>query len=160
MTDMLVKLYDLPEISSKENPLLQAGYRIFRPLRCELPKVAEFVKSEFDNESWGQELQGAFEQLPPKLWIAVKDNQVVGFACYDITAKGMFGPIGVHQAHQGKGIAQVLMVKSLMSLRELGHAYGIIGWVSSEAFYEKAVNAIAIPDSTPGIYANRVDSGA
>ena len=36
--------------------------------------------------------------------------------------------------------------------RALGYGYAVIGWVNSERYYEKAVGAISIPDSSPGIY--------
>jgi hypothetical protein len=47
-----------------------------------------------------------------------------------------------------------LLLASLWSLRELGYVYGIIGRAGPVEFYEKAVGAIAIPESDPGIYSD------
>jgi hypothetical protein len=41
---------------------------------------------------------------------------------------------------------------ALEALRELGHAYGIIGGVGPAEFYAKACGAIEIPGSDPGTY--------
>ena len=50
------------------------------------------------------------------------------------------------------GLGKVLLVRALESLRELGHAYAIIGGVGPREFYEKTVGAIEIPGSDTGIY--------
>ena len=31
----------------------------------------------------------------PKCFIATENGKLIGFACYDATAKGFFGPIGI-----------------------------------------------------------------
>ena len=36
----------------------------------------------------------------------------------------------------------------------IGYAYAVIGGAGPTGFYEKAVGAIPIPHSTPGIYTN------
>jgi len=47
-----------------------------------------------------------------------------------------------------------LLVLSLLGLRELGYVYAIIGAAGPVHFYQKAVGAIVIPDSEPGIYSS------
>ncbi|MFR3259058.1 MAG: hypothetical protein ACLTRS_18385 [Lachnospiraceae bacterium] len=44
----------------------------------------------------------------PKCFIAVEDKKVIGFACYDSSAKGFFGPIGVHPGLSWKNVGQSL----------------------------------------------------
>lgn len=39
-------------------------------------------------------------------------------------------------------------------MRAAGYAYAIIGGVGPADFYARAVGAVEIPDSTPGIYAD------
>ena len=58
----------------------------------------------------------------------------------------------VAEAHRGKGIGKALLLACLQEMKLKGYGYAIIGWVSSEEFYEKSAAAIAIPDSTPGIW--------
>ena len=47
-----------------------------------------------------------------------------------------------------------MLIASLWGLKELGYVYGIIGGVGPVEFYERAVGAIVIPNSDPGIYTN------
>ncbi|MGO7726351.1 GNAT family N-acetyltransferase, partial [Rhizobium ruizarguesonis] len=47
---------------------------------------------------------------------------------------------------------------SLNDLKAMGYAYAIIGAVGPSAFYEKAVGAVPIPNSAPGIYAGMLKS--
>ena len=77
---------------------------------------------------------------------------MIGFAGYECTRKSFFGPTGVAETEQGRGIGKALLITSLWGLRELGYVYGIIGGAGPTDFYEKTVGAIVIPDSTPGIY--------
>ena len=77
---------------------------------------------------------------------------MVGFACYEATAKDFFGPTGVNPDYRGKGIGKALLLAALHAMRAEGYAYAIIGSAGPTAFYEKEVGAIAIPDSSPGIY--------
>jgi predicted N-acetyltransferase YhbS len=56
------------------------------------------------------------------------------------------------EAYRGQGLGTVLLLECLRSMKELGYAYAIIGGVGPNEFYAKAVGAIEIPDSTPGIY--------
>jgi predicted N-acetyltransferase YhbS len=82
----------------------------------------------------------------------VKEGAVVGFACYDVTAKGLFGPLGVTESFRGRGIGKALLLKCLLSMREEGYAYAIISWVGAAEFYRRTVGAQVIEDSFPGVY--------
>jgi hypothetical protein len=77
---------------------------------------------------------------------------VIGFAGYECTRKGFFGPTGVIEAERGIGIGTALLIASLWGLRELGYVYAVIGSAGPTDFYERVVGAIVIPDSEPGIY--------
>ena len=50
------------------------------------------------------------------------------------------------------GVGKVLLVSALNALREMGHAYGIIGGVGPADFYARTVGAMPIEGSSPGIY--------
>jgi len=58
----------------------------------------------------------------------------------------------VGEAARGTGIGKALLYKSMFALREQGYVYGMIGGVGPREFYEKAINAVEIPGSDPGIY--------
>lgn len=86
----------------------------------------------------------------------MKDKKVVGFACFEATRPNYFGPTGVLESMRGMGIGKALLLRSLLSLRERGYAYAIIGWAGPTAFYEKAVDAIPIPGEEGESYGDMV----
>ena len=151
MPDMLVKLYELPPLE----PLLQAMEAekviIRRARPYEISRVSEFVLRHFA-PSWADEISVGYASKPTTVFIAILDGEVVGFAGYECTARGFFGPTGVDPALRGKKIGHALLLASLHGLKELGYAYGIIGAAGPTEFYAKVVGATPIPDSSPGIY--------
>lgn len=149
MTDMLVKLYDLPDV--KFSDFVPAEIKIRKPLGTEKSMVVDWVKNNFE-DIWGSEMDVAFSRSPFSCYIAQHDKELVGFACYDATALGYFGPTGVIESFQGKGIGKALLLASLLEMKLKGYGYAVIGWVGPQEFYQKAVGAIVIPDSAPGIW--------
>lgn len=151
MTDMLVKLYNLPE-SLPAFPLLEAtGVKLRKPLACEKSLVVGWVREHFDGV-WADETEIALTRLPVACYIAQQDRTVVGFACYDASALGFFGPTGVQESFQGKGIGKALLIACLLEMKLKGYGYAIIGGVGPQEFYRKAAGAAVIPESTPGIW--------
>ena len=106
------------------------------------------------------EVETAFAQVPVTLFIAVRDDTILGFACYDVTCRNFFGPEGVAASERGRGIGRALLLSALHAQRALGYAYAIIGGVGPAEFYAKTVGAIAIPGSTPGIYGGMLKQGS
>lgn len=171
MADMLVKLYELPEVRQHLTALHQKGIEIRRPHPVEKHDLSEWVRQHFDDKSWAIGCEVALENRPVSCYIAVEVNQdpipskdpydlpdevLIGFACYDIGNKGMFGPMGVHVNHRKQGIGTALLLTCFHSMKEEGYVYAAIGWVASEDFYADAVGATLIPNSEPGIYRGRL----
>lgn len=154
MKDMLVRLLDLPEVTLIERKLKAEEKIIFRrAIAPEKHLVSAWVKEQFGSY-WQSELEVSFSRQPISCWIAQRENDILGFACYESTARNFFGPTGTIESERGKGIGKILLVKSLQSLREMGYAYAIIGGVGPETFYQKSVNAKVIQDSETGIYSH------
>ncbi|RMG86422.1 MAG: GNAT family N-acetyltransferase [Chloroflexi bacterium] len=151
--DMLVKLYTLPPLEPVLAHQREQGILVRRTLAPEKHHVLSWIKSHFD-DNWVSETDAAFARLPVTCFIATLNNEMLGFACYDATAKGFFGPTGVGEAARGRGTGKALLLACLHDMRAQGYGYAIIGGVGPVAFYEKAVGAVVIPDSTPGIYQN------
>ena len=125
MGDLLVRLYDLPDIAS-EAKVKAAGVTVRRALPPERHVVTAWVGKHF-SPFWVSEVEAAMSHLPVTCWIAVRDNQLLGFACHDATAKGFFGPTGVDEAARGQGIGEALLIATLRGMREAGYGYGFIG---------------------------------
>jgi len=149
MIDMLVRLYDLPDSASLARQVEEAGITVRRARAFEKHTVAEFARTNF-SAKWASEVEVAITRQPVACFIATREKRILGFACYDTTMRGFFGPTGVVEAARGLGLGKLLLLRSLEALREAGYAYGIIGGVGPRDFYEKVCGAVEIPGSDPG----------
>ncbi len=151
MTDMLIKLYDLP---CRSRPQPQVG-TVRRALAPEKPAVCTWVNHQF-GPGWAAECETAFGRVPVSCFIAQQDDQLAGFCVYDSTARGMLGPIGVAGPYQRRGLGREMLLSALEAMRAIGYAYAVVGWAESEAFFRRAAGAISIPGSEPGLYADLI----
>jgi GNAT superfamily N-acetyltransferase len=160
MADMLVKLYAL-EDDIDYTDLKKLNVSVKKAFITDKNIILEFIKKNFpDSPGWVHECEYALFNNPVSCYIAVKDKEPAGFACYNATARGFFGPTGVKKEYRNCGIGKVLLKRSLLSMKEEGYAYAIIGSAASDAmdFYKKTVNAVIIEDSPPNksIYKNMI----
>ncbi len=152
MNDMLVRLVSLPDITRTEKVLKENEQVIFRrPIAPEKSIVTQWVSKQFSN-NWADEVDVAFSRIPISCFIAQRGQEIIGFSCYECTAKNFFGPTGIIEKERGKGIGKVLLLKALLALKELGYGYAIIGGVGPVEYYQKTVNAIVIDGSEISIY--------
>lgn len=145
MPDLLVNLLKLPALEA------DPGFILRRAQPFELSTVRRFVAENF-SPGWADEVSVGFARQPISVYVATIDQRLAGFAAYECTRRGFFGPTGVVSSARGKGIGKALLLVSLEALREMGYVYAIIGAAGPVRFYQKTVGAIIIPDSEPGIY--------
>jgi predicted N-acetyltransferase YhbS len=157
MTDLLVKLYALEAPTASRAAMAAAGVTIRPAIGPEKRAVANWVSERF-GDGWASEVEVAFARLPVSCLVAVRDGTLLGFGCYDATARGFFGPTAVDPDQRGKGIGEALLRETLEAMRHQGHAYAIIGAAGPIAFYEKIVGATQIPGSTGGLYHGMIRS--
>jgi GNAT superfamily N-acetyltransferase len=155
MTDMLIKLHALENDWRLLDEQKQLGIGIRKPIGPENHVVLNWVTTHF-GPGWASETDVALSNKPASCFVAVRDAKLIGFACYDATALGFFGPIGVEKEHRKKGTGMALMTACLLDMKLKGYGYAIVGAVENPAYYKKAVGALEIPDSSPGIYKNRL----
>jgi ribosomal protein S18 acetylase RimI-like enzyme len=155
MPDLLVKLYELPDVTAHIKQLKNGGIRVRRAMAYEKNQVVEWVRQNFWI-AWASECEVAFSHNPITCFIATENKNVIGFACYECTCKNFFGPMGVLEAARNRGFGKALLLNCLHAMSSDGYAYAIIGGVNALEFYEKTVDAIEIPGSSPGIYRDRL----
>jgi GNAT superfamily N-acetyltransferase len=151
MPDMLVNLLTLPPLQPFLDEMKAAGVTIRRAQPFEFTPVRRFIAETF-SIAWADEVSVGFANKPVMVYIATRDNQVIGFAGYECTRKAFFGPTGVAESERGRGVGKGLLFAALWGLRELGYVYGIIGRAGPIEFYQEAVGAVVIAGSDPGIY--------
>ena len=155
MTDMLIKLYELEDdcqFLSKQQAL---GIGILKAIGPEKHRIIAWVDDHL-GAVWASETDVALCNKPGTCFVAVEDAKIIGFACYDATAMGFFGPIGVVKSHRNKGTGKALLTAGLQDMKMKGYGYAIVGAVKDTNYYRNAVGAIEIPDSSPGIYHSQI----
>ncbi len=153
MQDMLVRLYALPEGAPLRAQLAGQGITVRSCRPYERHIVADWVGRQF-SPKWVSECKVAIGHQPVGCVIATQGGKPVGFACWDATARGFIGPMGVDPSARGAGLGRALLVTALEQMREYGYAYAVIGGVGPAEFYANCVGATPIADSSPGIYAD------
>ena len=154
--DMIVNLYNLPDSN-----IDTGNVKIKRAYAGDKEAILSFVKENFYT-GWVYEAEHALMEPVSKCFIATENGKIIGFACYDSTTKGYFGPIGVSADRRGENIGQALLLKTLISMKEYGYGYAIIGWVDeAEQFYRKTVGAEFIKGGNPEntVYTNMISIG-
>lgn len=150
MSDLLVSLYSA-RLSELEAQAHRTDVLIRPVLPPEMYLVVDWVRDNF-SANWASEVSVAVARQPSACLIAIDSGNLVGFACFDTTARGFFGPTGVHPDSRGKGVGVALLSASMQALKSLGHAYAIIGDAGPVDFYVNAVGAMVIPADDKGIY--------
>jgi hypothetical protein len=152
--DLLIKLYG-STIGSNDalgSPIAREGVDIRKPIGPEHTTVARWVEKQF-GVGWASEVQVALANRPVSAWLATRSGELLGFACYDATARGFFGPIGVSEAARGQHLGAALLLACLRDMRTVGYGYAVVGGVGAPEFFRRVAGATEVPDSTPGMYA-------
>jgi predicted N-acetyltransferase YhbS len=152
MPDMLACLYDLPDATDYYRRTAEAGITVRRAEPWDRSRFRAFIQEQF-GIPWADEAETAYIHQPITAFIAMSGNDIVGFAVYECTRRGYFGPTGVREDLRGRGIGAALLFRCLRAMFELGYAYAIIGGVGPAEFYETVCGAFIIPGSERGIYA-------
>ena len=150
MPDMLVKLYAIPDLAPALERVRGHGVVVRPASSPEKPRVLAWTAQHFPY--WTAEVESAYARLPASCFLAVREQELLGFACYDSIRPNFFGPTGVLEAERGRQIGTALLLAALHAQKAQGYAYAIIGGVGPAEYYAKTVGATLIEGSQPGIY--------
>jgi GNAT superfamily N-acetyltransferase len=155
-TDILVKLYALPPPDLSRTSA--AGVDVRRARAWERHRVVGWVADRFE-PGWASEVEVAYGRQPIACFVAQRADALLGFACYDSSALGFFGPLGVAEEARGGGVGAALLLSCLHAMHEQGYGYAVIGAAGPVDFYLRLVDGLPIPGSWPGIYGGRSTAG-
>lgn len=151
--DMIVNLNKSNLNADYTEYLKKKDVIIRKPLGPEKFQVTDWVDHHF-GKAWASEADVAICNKPVSCLIAITGKEIAGFACYDSTALGYFGPLGVDERYRSCGIGKALLLSTLSDMRAKGYAYAIIGLTDKFEFYEKLVGATVIAQSDEGIWSS------
>ena len=122
-----------------EERLGEQGIDIRQAEETDLPKLDQWLDTIWP--AWKREAAAAQKQN--LLYIAVKDNSVIGFGAGEgnNTGTGWFGPVGVDPKFRQYKIGKVLTLKVLNDLKAREFNMAIIPWVGPIPFYQRLCKA-------------------
>lgn len=155
--DMLIKLYAprLDEPVAHSFVVAAVTVVLRKPIGPEHLAVSRWVAERF-GAGWASEVQVALANRPVSVWTATRQTELLGFVCFDATARGYLGPIGVADGARGQGVGAALLRACLRDMRSAGYGYAIAGSVGAPEFFRRVADATDISDSTPGLYAGQL----
>ena len=159
MPDMLVRLYDLPDAEGYYRRAREAGASVRRAEPWDRFALRSFIEGNLP-KGWSPEADLAFSGHPITAFVATVEGRIAGFAVYECTRRGFFGPTGVREDLRGRGLGAALLFRCLEAMSDVGYAYAIIGGVGPQAYYEKVCGAFVIPGSEMGIYRSVYDEAS
>lgn len=150
MAEMMVNLRVLRDIEPVLTEQAANGVEIRRAQPSESDVIAHWVR-EYINPNWGVACEVALEQTPPDCFIArrmktagepavLSDENLIGFACYDVVTKGVFGPSAVREDQPpDNGVGTALMLACLHAMAAADYPHAVIGWAGSPDGYSGRV---------------------
>lgn len=117
------------------------GIEIRRARSEEGGQVCEWVR-ENSNPNWCGACEVSIEQTPSSCFIAYQKTSIedstdfvpenlLGFACYNVVKKGVFGPSGVRDDVPDGDVSTALLLACLHAMAEENNTEAIIGWAGS-----------------------------
>lgn len=91
--------------------------------------------------NWTFEGLLALRRRVPTGVVAEQGGRIVGFAVFDTTRPGWFGPMGVEPGLQGSGVGVELCVRALECMARRGYSRAEIAWAGPRCFYARKVGA-------------------
>lgn len=149
--DLIVNLYQ-EKLQTANVFIKNENIKIKRILSPNADHLVDFVLKTF-NDTWASEVKAGAYSSNPSCYIATDNGKIVGFACFDATAKGFFGPTGINPEYRGLNIGQALLIATLRAMKEAGYGYAAIGGTTEALsnFYGKYIDLFKI-DSKDSIY--------
>jgi hypothetical protein len=143
---MIVRLSDIPDAKPGVRALAERGIVCRRAESFERIAILGFVQANWPD--WLDHAAAAFTHVPPRMYVAVYEDSVGGFACWDAMRPGVMGPMGVISEARGLGVGTTLAEMAAAALAHEGYAYGILADAGAAVpFFERVMGAMVIPGS-------------
>lgn len=134
--DAMIGSFELDEaVRAKEEALAAEGLTVRALDWAEAASFLDFMSETMPGD-WVEDarclLQDMVEGSAPRdsIFVAVAGERVIGYCKF----RGEhFGPFGVADSHQGRGIGSVLLARTLLQMRMEGHHAAFVLWTGERA---------------------------
>jgi mycothiol synthase len=99
-----------------------------------------FMSQHF-SRTWRREASLALDRPVPTVFVAVRDQHLVGFGCHGVYRRTWFGPLGIAPGQRSGGIGEALLRRCLDDLAAAGVQETEICWIGPIGFYTRTVGA-------------------
>lgn len=134
--DASIGQFALPsELRQGEIRLRDAGIKVTLLPENRLCSFLEFMESVMPGD-WVETARFLLRFTPPdrgfwpNLLVALDGEKIVGYGQFE---GEHFGPFGVAETHQGRGIGTVLLARTLLQMRRCGHHAAYVLWTGERA---------------------------
>ncbi|MCC6485023.1 MAG: GNAT family N-acetyltransferase [Armatimonadetes bacterium] len=127
--------------SQMEAHLARQGVTCKRLEATDVERLLAFFKREATPAAWQYQVRMAYEHTPPGVFVAVQNDSVIAFSCYDGVRPGWFGPMAAAQKARGSGLGSLVFLKALQAMQEQGYQICHINCVGPLYFYSKVAGA-------------------
>jgi hypothetical protein len=87
-------------------------------------------------------VEKCYQQQPVSCHIALRGDEIVAYAQYDVDRPGWFGAMRTAEGfRRAKGLGTVLFKRCMADMRRSGYLRALIGWVAPLYFYSKVADA-------------------
>ena len=124
----------VPKRVAEDEARLRGSGIVIDRWREGVDELRRWVRERFGH-AWSYEVYMATRFSPPRILVARRGEEVLGFSCYSTLHTTWFGPIGVDEGCRGMGIGRVLLFRSLYEMRLLGVRIARIPWTHHLWFY-------------------------
>ncbi|HBE02808.1 MAG TPA: hypothetical protein DC049_10100 [Spirochaetia bacterium] len=122
--------------------LAAEGIIIRKALSSDREKLLDWIIDEF-GLGWKEATEISFLTEQPTVWICEKNGKISGFANYNSTFPGFFGPTGIGGTERGRGLGRILLLKCLQDLQKTCTRVRIPTDDKRLSFYHRSADANA-----------------
>ncbi len=134
--DAMIGTFDLDDdLKERETRLAKEGLVVIPLPRERVAAYLSFMSRVMPGD-WVEDARRLLRDMasgaapPNSIFVAVDGEEIVGYCKF---AGEHFGPFGVADSHQGRGVGTVLLARTLHQMRKEGHHAAFVLWTGERA---------------------------
>jgi mycothiol synthase len=124
----------------EEKRLATAGVVVRDAAPDDVDALVAFALAQFGG-GWDGEVADSIGRPGAGCHVALRGDEILGFAAYGSSRPSWFGPMGTAPAARGLGVGGALLRRCLRDQRDAGIRKAEIGWVGPVPFYARHAGA-------------------